>query len=98
MAGDFSTQVYWVTAMEAARRAPTAALVWGDVGPSPVRSTFGAFSTREEICREIGEMLSKQQGRNKWKKQDGTPHSYDDGKVGHGASGLTESDHRRKPD
>ena len=40
MAGDFNTQVYWVTAMEAARRAPAEALFWGNIRLTPVRSTF----------------------------------------------------------
>ena len=36
LAGDFNTQVYWVTAMEAARRAPAEALVRGYIGLTPV--------------------------------------------------------------
>ena len=99
MAGDFNTQVYWVTAMEAARRAPAEALVQGNIGLAPARSTFGAFSVREEIRREIGEMFGKQQRRDKRKKQGSTSHSsVEDDRVGHSASGLTESDRRRKPD
>ena len=94
-----NTQVYWVTAMEAARRAPAEALVRGNIGLTPARSTFGAFSVREEIRREIGEMFGKQQRRDKRKNQGSTVHSsVEDDKVGHGASGLTESDRRRKPD
>ena len=98
LAGDFNTQVYWVTAMEAARRAPTAALCRGSIGPTPARSTFGAFTVWEEIRREIDEMFGTQRSRVKRKRRSEQPHTTNEGMVGQGMTGLTESDRRRKPD
>ena len=56
--GDYDTQVYWVTAMEAARRAPTIAVTGVRIA-RPVMSKFGAFTVREQIRREIREMLGE---------------------------------------
>jgi hypothetical protein len=98
LAGDFTTQVYWVTAMEAARHAPTVALTRGRFGPPPARSTFGAFVVREEIRLEINEMFGGQRTRTKAKPRGCHPDSANKDDAGHGDSGLTESDRRRKPD
>ena len=53
LSDNFDTQVYWVTAMEAARRAPTLALVRGRYGPPPkarlVPSSFARKSAERSV-------------------------------------------------
>lgn len=99
--GDYDTQVYWVTAMEAARRAPVTAVT--DIRiPRPVMSKFGAFTVREQIRREIREMLGKDSRLTGRKRKPQEPHhktrrpSLDVSRKM--MESLTESDRRRKPD
>lgn len=88
---DYETQAYWVTAMEAARQAQSAALL-SSVAGRPALSTFGTFTLRETIRKEIGEMF----GHRRMSAGDDNPRS--DSNQGYMTTGLTESDRRRKPD
>ena len=87
---DYESQVYWVTAMEAARRARTSAIL-ASTGSRPALSSFGTFTLRETIRKEIGEMFGN-----------GTRTADDASRQAPSArnanTGLTESDRRRKPD
>ena len=95
---NYTTQVYWVVAMEAARRAPTVTFTRRSFGPPPAKSSFGAFVIREEIRREIRDMFGKQSTKNKPGTGKGQHMGSSDSRDGHNAEGLTESDRRRKPD
>ena len=77
--------------MEAARQAQSAALL-SSVAGRPVLSTFGTFTLRETIRKEIGEMF----GHRCMNAGTGNPRS--DSPLGYMTTGLTESDRRRKPD
>ena len=99
--GAYDSQVYWVSAMEAARRVPAAALMGLRLQRPPL-SKFGTFVVREQIRREVREMLGTEgtQSGNKRKRNDictglrkssRTFDRYSD-------DVLTESDRRRKPD
>ena len=90
---DYETQVYWVTAMEAARRARASALLnLYTTATRPALTTFGAFTVRETIRREIGEMFGSRglSGVDNTQRLDPSNRNV--------ATGLTESDRRRKPD
>lgn len=99
--GAYNSQVYWVTAMEAARRAPAAALM-GLQFQRPPLSKFGTFVVREQICQEVRVMLGTNDtySSKKQKRSDictggqqlrcKSP-KYTD-------KALTESDRRWKPD
>ncbi len=99
--GDYDTQVYWVTAMEAACRAPAIA-VTGIRITRPVMSKFGAFTVREQIRREIREMLGEDSRLTGKKRKRQEAHhaahrlSPDAPMMTLGC--LTDSDRRRKPD
>ena len=88
---DYETQVYWVAAMEAARRARASALL-NSTSSRPALSTFGTFTVRETIRQEMREMFGNG--------------SMGDGSVTQRQAlgprnvitGLTESDRCRKPD
>ena len=54
--GEFDTQVYWVYAMEAARRAPAASLQTVTLA-RPAMSKTGLFTVREQIRKDIRDML-----------------------------------------
>ena len=88
---DYETQVYWVAAMEAARRARASAIL-RSTATRPALTTFGAFTVRESIRREIGEMFgnSGSSAGNGTQQQPLQTRNVD--------TGLTESDRRRKPD
>ena len=88
---DYETQMYWVTAMEAARRARASALL-NTTASRPALTTFGAFTVRETIRREIGEMFG-----NRGRPEDDSIRRPDPGNR-NVDTGLTESDRRRKPD
>lgn len=85
---DYETQIYWVTAMEAARRARATALLRTTAG-RPAISTFGSFTVREAIRREIGEMFGRGNAQATHVESSGPRNVF---------TGLTESDRRRKPD
>jgi hypothetical protein len=99
--GPYDSQVYWVTAMEAAQRAPAAALMGLHLQRPPL-SKFGTFVVREQIRREVREMLGTN-GTHSSKKRKRSDictggrllrcksNRYTD-------EALTESDRRRKPD
>ena len=88
---DYGTQVYWVTAMEAAWRARTSALL-NTTATRPALTTFGTFKVRETIRREIGEMFG-----NRGRPEDDNTQQLDPSNR-NVDTGLTESDRRRKPD
>jgi hypothetical protein len=86
---DYETQVYWVTAMEAARRARASALL-NITATRPALTTFGTFTVRETIRREIGEMFG-----NRGTSEDGSAQRLDPNSR-NVDTGLTESDRRRE--
>ena len=87
---DFETQAYWVTAMQAARQAQSAALL-STITNRPALSTFGTFTLKNTIRKEIGEMFGSRSTRG-----NNIPRS--DSNQRYMSTGLTESDRRRKPD
>lgn len=70
--GDYESQDYWVTVMEAAHRARPNAII-NTTASRPALSTFGTFTVRETICREIGEMFGNSTGTG-LKKHSYRPH------------------------
>lgn len=86
---DYETQVYWVTAMEAARRARSSALL-NTTASRPALSSFGSFMVQESIRKEIREMF----GRASMTVR----HDALLPEARNTTTGLTESDRRRKPD
>ena len=87
-AGDYASQVYWVTAMEAARQAQTVAFQ-PSTASRPALSTFGAFTVQATIAREISEMFGSRRMEHTSPRLEHTRSI---------CTGLTESDRRRKPD
>ena len=88
---DYESQVYWVTAMEAARQARTAAIML-TTASRPALTSFGHFTVRETIRRETRDML----GNRGLNMGDDAPLRPNDGR--NTVTGLTDSDRRRKPD
>ena len=88
---DYESQVYWVAAMEAARRGQVSALL-NTTASRPALTTFGAFTVRESIRQEMREMF----GNGSRGSNSGTPRQALSTR--NATTGLTESDHRRKPD
>jgi hypothetical protein len=88
---DYESQVYWVTAMEAARQARTAAIML-TTSTRPALTSFGSFTVRETIRRETRDML----GNRGLNMGDDSPLRPNDGR--NMVNGLTDSDRRRKPD
>ena len=89
--GDFESQVYWVTAMEAARQAQTAAILH-TTATRPALTSFGSFTVRETIRREMRDM----RGNRSLNIGDDAQCRNPNGR--NSATGLTASDRRRKPD
>jgi hypothetical protein len=87
-AGDYASQVYWVTAMEAARQAQTVAFQ-PSTASRPALSTFGAFTVQATIAREISEMFGSRRMEHTSPRLEHTRSI---------CTGLNESDRRRKPD
>ena len=85
---DYASQVYWVTAMEAARQAQTAAFQ-PSTASRPALSSFGAFTVQATIAREMSEMFGSRQLEDPRPRLEHTRNT---------SMGLTESDRRRKPD
>lgn len=88
---NYETQVYWVTAMEAARRTRASALL-NTTATRLALTTFGTFTVRETIRREIGEMFG-----NRGRPEDDNTQGLDPCSR-NVDTGLTESDRSRKPD
>lgn len=88
---DFEAQVYWVAAMEAARNARAVALL-NTTRTRPTMSTFGEFTVREAIRKEVGEMF----GRRSMQNDHVTARHPDTS--GRSILGIDDSDRRRKPD
>lgn len=86
---DYEQQVYWVTAMEAARQARATAILY-TTASRPALSTIGAFTIKEAIRREIGEMFGNRRTDDNIIRR-----PLDTQNI---ITGLTESDRRRKPD
>jgi len=88
---DYESQLYWVTAMEAARQAQAMAII-SQAASRPALSAFGEFTVREAIRTEIGEMFGNISMRTNDELIRQPPNSRN------AVTGLTESDRRRKPD
>ena len=86
---DYESQVYWVTAMEAARRAQSTALL-NITASRPALSSFGAFTVLESIRRDMREMFGRSSLMNHCPQRTPTARNR--------TTGLTKSDRRRKPD
>ena len=85
---DYESQVYWVTAMEAASQAWTSAIL-NSTATRPALTSFGTFTVRDTIRREIREMFGNSSMSETQSQAMGSRNVN---------TGLTESDRRRKPD
>ena len=100
--GAFDMQVYWVTAMEAARGAPAAAL-GGITLTKPQLSKSGLFTVREQIRKDVRAMLGDARPPKTGKRTSSTKRQHsareahtDSGRRSY--NGINASNKRRKPD